>query len=282
MDYYKFDAHVHFPNDSERLERMLELAITRKLDGIGFVDYDSTERYDAFTQNKDLEGNKVLDERYFSLQTVNPTQVRVSNTWGSVDIIKAEEINSKNGHILAVGVKEAIQPGYDALRTFEEIMKQKAIGIFAHPFCRLANGCSKDVIQKTMIEFFDKCPICVEQNGQFPENFLANRKAREYYASGLPISLFSNSDIHGNYRNEHEKIGLIIHNVIPKFKLDTDNLALSLVERLNSYHDMFGIRGEFNSFLDTALWNLESLRKNGFSKIQDSFRGRFTKDYDNA
>ena len=49
-------------------------------------------------------------------------------------IIPAAEITSKEGHILAYGIKENIQPLLSAKETIEKIHKQNGLAVAAHPF----------------------------------------------------------------------------------------------------------------------------------------------------
>lgn len=49
-------------------------------------------------------------------------------------VIKGEEISSADGHILGIGMEEAIRPGLPAQETIDRINSQGAVAIIPHPF----------------------------------------------------------------------------------------------------------------------------------------------------
>jgi len=51
-----------------------------------------------------------------------------------LDVIIAEEVTAKEGHILGLFLKERIKPGMSSRETIEEIHRQGGLAIAAHPF----------------------------------------------------------------------------------------------------------------------------------------------------
>lgn len=57
-----------------------------------------------------------------------------------LEVIVAEEVTAKEGHVLALFIKERIRPGMSARETIEEIHRQGGVAIAAHPFFRTLRG----------------------------------------------------------------------------------------------------------------------------------------------
>jgi hypothetical protein len=49
-------------------------------------------------------------------------------------LIKGEEISSREGHILGIGINKVIKPGMSAIETIDAIKKQGGVSIIPHPF----------------------------------------------------------------------------------------------------------------------------------------------------
>ena len=265
---YYFDGHVHFPLEGAKIGAMLNTAIERGVDGVCHVDYNGLKRQDAFFENRDLEGNRLLDENEFDIQRINGTQVRVSSKRGSIDILKSQEVKSRDGHILAWGIKKAVEPGRSAMKTIENILIQDGVPVLAHPFGYC--GVGREIL--SYITAMCGREIAVEENGQFPVTGLygqANFNAM-VFAGNHGISCFANSDIHGRYNLEYLKVGDLLHNSL--LCVDRDRLKKSLAAIMAGYGKIDHV-GNTNSFVDVILWNLESVRQNGWSKVADALKG---------
>lgn len=112
------DLHIHSRHSIEpkihlwnlkrmTIEKILRKAKERGLSAIAIADHDNLEA--SFLAEK-------IAEKY------------------NLMIIPAVEISSKDGHILAYGVKKNIKPKNSALATIEEIHAQGGLAVAAHPY----------------------------------------------------------------------------------------------------------------------------------------------------
>lgn len=70
-------------------------------------------------------------------------------------VIPGEEINSKNGHTLALGVQEAIRPGLSVEETIDLIHAQGGLAIAVHPFDIKHDGLGEKAMLCDAVEVFN-------------------------------------------------------------------------------------------------------------------------------
>ncbi|MBI2076424.1 MAG: PHP domain-containing protein [Candidatus Aenigmarchaeota archaeon] len=106
-------SHTHYSHQKKVLydgvnspEEMVKAA-AKKLDAIVISDHDTLQGY---------EEAKKYGKKY------------------GIDVMCGEEITSRNGHILAIGVNEAVPPKLSVDDTVDRIHEQGGIAIAAHPF----------------------------------------------------------------------------------------------------------------------------------------------------
>lgn len=99
-------------------------------------------------------------------------------------IITGMEVSSKEGHIVALGIKEPVKKGMSASETVDRIHELGGIAIAAHPF-RLRDGLGKKVNSR-----FDGVEVLNARSSQ-----KVNKKAQEYY-SDAKIAKIGGSDAH--------------------------------------------------------------------------------------
>ena len=118
----KLDLHVHttYSGDSiVTLEAAVQAALESELDGIAVTDHDS---YEAVKKLKKLENPGII-------------------------IIPGVEVSSAQGHILALGVREAPPPGLPAAETVQEIKRLGGVAVAAHPFCPFKKSLGEETIR---------------------------------------------------------------------------------------------------------------------------------------
>lgn len=85
---------------------MVKEARRKGLNGIAITDHDSLESWDSLKRLK----------------------------FDDFIIIPGEEISTRQGHLIALGIAEVIKPGQDVLETIDKIHQQGGIAIAPHPF----------------------------------------------------------------------------------------------------------------------------------------------------
>lgn len=70
-------------------------------------------------------------------------------------VIPGQEVSSKDGHILGIGVQETIRPGLPALETVDLIHSQGAVAIAVHPFDIKHDGLREKAKACDAIEIFN-------------------------------------------------------------------------------------------------------------------------------
>jgi len=112
---YSIEPKIHLWNLRRvTIEKILEKAKERELSAIAISDHDNIEA--SFQAEKLAKKYKIV-------------------------IIPAIEITSKDGHILAYGVKKNIKPRMSAQETIEEIHRQGGLAVAAHPFFQNGLSC---------------------------------------------------------------------------------------------------------------------------------------------
>lgn len=153
----KIDFHIHTkesPCSNMEFEKIVEVAISKGLDGIAVVDH-------------------------------NKMKVRKCNK--NFLIIWGEEIKTKEGEIIGLGIKKEIKKGMGAQETINEIHKQGGIVIAPHPFDILRKGVGKRVFDLKGID-------AMEINGR---NWLKRFTKKTFsVAKKMKIPLVGGSDAH--------------------------------------------------------------------------------------
>lgn len=123
MTYVKIDFHCHSKGSydgKEPVDLMVEHVEDIELDGFAVTDHDEIE--------KSLEASKIGED-------------------SEAIVLTGEEVSTKDGHLLAIGVKEKIEPGNPFMETVEEIRDRGGAAIVPHPFQKTRHGVSKSKIK---------------------------------------------------------------------------------------------------------------------------------------
>jgi len=108
----KADLHIH-SNHSDAKPSILEI--------LEYVEEKTDLNIIAIADHDTMDG-------YFeALELIKLKKYRF-------DIVPAEEISTKEGHILGLFLSEPIKPGLSILQTLSEIHKQHGIAVAVHPF----------------------------------------------------------------------------------------------------------------------------------------------------
>jgi predicted metal-dependent phosphoesterase TrpH len=91
-------------------EKLISTAIARGLDVLTITDHDT------------LRGAEIA-EKYIKKNNIK-----------DITFVKGEEVSSIEGHVIAVGIEEAIKPNLPAVETIDLIKKQGGAVIIPHPF----------------------------------------------------------------------------------------------------------------------------------------------------
>ena len=257
--YFHFDGQLHIPPD--RIKEALEFAIRSELNAIAFTNYGNTNPFDCLARNRDDGGLRVIGSSMWDIQQKSGTVLKVSSPEGHIFVLKGEEVKTRQGHVLAWGIDRAIEGRLDIKDTLEMIYHQGGVAVFSHLLVKLFHGCGMDVFDK-MYQRFGGYPIGVEKNGQISPLwdiiFGPNRRVLEI-AEERGVACFGTSDIHGAYGGQVTNIGARYYTSIPLRHIDPDKMRGSLAEVMISKPEVVQVDGGSNSFLETAIWNLQSL-----------------------
>lgn len=265
-DRFYFDGQLHIP--SGRVAETLALAIERGLDGIVFTDYGNTEIFENIVQNRNREGREVLGKGLDRIQRT-PTLVEVMGEKGRLFVIKGEEVETKQGHLLAWNIHESIPNGLSIDESVLRVYNAGGIPIFSHLLMRSFHGCGKEVFD-AICRKYERSPLGVEQNGQIPAWLKTNEKVR-MIAERYGVACFGTSDIHGKYLAEHKKVGLRLYTNIPR--IDMDNFTEGLREIMLKRPEEVHVMGVTNSLIETMEWNGDAVRRKGFPKLRELAAG---------
>nr|MBA4404861.1 hypothetical protein [Nanoarchaeum sp.] len=266
-EYFKTDLHLHFPRRDEY--KLLEVAIANGINLLNINDYGTTKRFDAISNNINYIGDRFLPSKEWGLEILSPVLLRVHNRSGYVYLVKGEEVKTKQGHFVAVGIKNSIPNGKDIIAVLNDVHSQGGFGIFAHPLSILYRGCGEKVVKEICIRY-SKVPLTLEQNAQIPESLGFNQDALKL-ANELNIACFGNSDIHGRYLKEYKKVGTKLHSVIPKELIDESRIVESLENVILNSPEKIVVEGELNSLLETFSWMAHSFIRNRGLTMLDAF-----------
>jgi len=155
------DLHVHsiLSYDGGISQRGLEKILTTKLDVVAITDHNSIE-FAVFMKKK-------LGEK----------------------IIVGEEIASRDGEVIGLFLKTAIEPGLSLAQTAQKIHNQGGMVYIPHPFEKQRSSVSWDTIQQhtediDVLETFNarsfgrkKTPVLQEQINKLPVSFASSSDA---------------------------------------------------------------------------------------------------------
>lgn len=124
MNMLKGDFHIHTKYSIEPKfglgmfeiralygsEKLIQNAISKNLNVISITDHDT------------LDG-AILGERFVKKERIN-----------DFTFLKGEEISTDAGHLLGVGIEEAIKPGLSVQETADRIKEQGGLVIVPHPY----------------------------------------------------------------------------------------------------------------------------------------------------
>jgi predicted metal-dependent phosphoesterase TrpH len=116
------DPHVHSEGSydcSTPVERVLEAAAAAGLDAVAVTDHD--------TIADSLRASDLAPE--YGLLAV-----------------PGVEVSTADGHLLALGVTEALEPGRSLARTAREVRERGGVAVVPHPFQRARHGARADAI----------------------------------------------------------------------------------------------------------------------------------------
>src|SRR3989344_6354082 len=126
------------PVSVSRLRNIMDAAFEKKISFV-VTDHNTTAAFEALKKNE-YKGERILEKtEYKGMGCVLKCQrkERVSKKeYGTAEIyvIRGEEISTKQGHVLAVGIENAIRPRMEIADTCREIKNQQGIAIIAHPY----------------------------------------------------------------------------------------------------------------------------------------------------
>ncbi|MBU0530208.1 MAG: PHP domain-containing protein [Candidatus Aenigmatarchaeota archaeon] len=112
-----------------------------------------------------------------------------------VKVFVGEEVSTKSGHMLALGIHELIRPGMTVDETLDEIHRQGGIGIAVHPFDIRREGMGYECLKCDAIEVFNSMNL----------DRYANKKAMKIAREkGMPV--IAGSDAHWERMLGHGQI----------------------------------------------------------------------------
>ena len=267
---FTFDGQLHIP--PSRIEETASLAIERGLDALVFTNYGNTANFDYLTSNKDNNGQPILTPNKWDIQSRTPSVLELTTDKGNLYVVRGEEVKTRQGHLLVWATQEPIGNGVDISDALTNTYRQGGVAVFSHLLTKLFHGCGEEVFH-AMYSQFQGAPLGVEQNGQIPKRWMSDNKRVKQLADKYDVACFGTSDIHGSHRQEHRKVGLRNYSSVPSETIDPEQIGESLRTLMISQPQDIQIEGTTNTLTETVMWNLASLRKNGWKKIADLWNG---------
>ena len=172
-NYGRADLHMHtcFSDGRPNVRAVLDHAARRtNLQILAITDHDCIEGA--------LEA-RALQEQY-------PFQILVG-----------EEVSSRDGHILALFVRQRIPPGLSAAETIAAIHEQSGLAVAAHPFIAAGTFGNQRLAMQGVGSLIGSLPFdVVETENSTPFLGLANFRARRYNRSHAGLAELGSSDAH--------------------------------------------------------------------------------------
>ena len=207
-------SHTHYSHQTKVFydgvnspEEMVKAA-AKKLDAIVISDHDTLKGY---------QEAKKYGKKY------------------GIDVICGEEVTSKDGHILAIGVNEVIPPKLSVGETVDKIHEQGGIAIAAHPF---------DIKRVGLREKAAKCDAIEVFNAQNLDR-ISNLKARNF-AKKHKMAVTAGSDAHS--------IRMLGHGFIEVSAHDADSIMKSIKKGHAVLHTRYM---PLNIIMDMAIKRLQ-------------------------
>lgn len=150
MTKVKIDLHTHSEGSydgKEPVDLMVEHVEDIELDGFAITDHDEIE--------ESIKASKIAEDH----DTI---------------VITGEEVSTADGHLLAIGIKEKIEPGNPFMETVKEIRQRGGAAVVPHPFQKTRHG-----VSKKKIEDID----AVEAYNSWIFTGLQNKRARRFAES---------------------------------------------------------------------------------------------------
>ncbi len=274
----KLDLQLHIPYRD--IPAAAETAIHRGIDVISLTDYGSTQKFEDLARNKNTSGHTILNPRNWEISNVSPLLIKLESERGRVYVIKGQETHTKEGDLLVYGISESIPGGLCLDETLKRAFIQRGIAVFAHPFANMFGGCGKEIVAKACAYYKSKGnPIAVEKNAQLPESAIIpsrilprwNEDVKFFADNHSPrIACLASSDCHP-YRKHYEHIGKWYNFSIDG--LNEGNIIEGLTEVAINRPGLIKIHGTSCSLLEPILWNLASIKQNGWPKFKGILKG---------
>lgn len=106
--------------------------------------------------------------------------LKYSSKYG-IMVIPGEEINTKDGHLIGLGINELIKPGKTVEETINRIHEQGGISIAPHPFDVKGEGIGKKAIKCDAIEIFNSLNL---ERASNRKNLKFIKKVKKPYVVG--------------------------------------------------------------------------------------------------
>jgi len=173
MEQLRCDFHIHTKYSLEPVmfgifkttplfgpEQLIKHAVKQKLDVIAITDHDT------------IKGAQIGEKLLKKMKE-------------KIILIKGEEISTKDGHLIGLGLEENIKPGLTAEESIDKIKKQGGISIAPHPFTPF--GLRNKILNLNLDGIETKNLWAVFLN--------KNRKANKY-AKKMKLAKIGSSDAH--------------------------------------------------------------------------------------
>lgn len=154
----------------------------------------------------------------------------------NVLVIPSEEVSTKDGHMLAIGIQECIQPGLSIEESIDLVKQQGGVSIASHPFDFRSEGLGDLAMKCHAVELFNafnvervannKCLGFVQKH-KLP--YVAGSDAHSIDMLGYGRTIFKNKDIDAVIRdikkgrvsitNEYIPVRLVVYWIVTRFKL---------------------------------------------------------------
>ncbi len=158
----KIDIHIHtaHSDSTASVDDVLRVSEQKKLDGIVITDHDT------------MKGFKEAKSKRSSLI-----------------IIPGEEVTTKKGHILAIGIEETIDKGLPVDSAIYQIHKQKGLAIIPHPTFPLFGKLTEKELSKLQIDGIEVFSAATP----FARHYL---RRNHKLAQNLSLPMVAGSDSH--------------------------------------------------------------------------------------
>jgi predicted metal-dependent phosphoesterase TrpH len=161
------DLHIHSRYSRDAFsspEEILKVAQKKKLDIIALTDHNTIEGA--------LEAKSIAD-RF------------------GVEVVIGEEIDTKEGDLLALFIEKLIEPGQTVLKTIKEIKRQGGLSIAPHPNNWLLGGISTE----NLLNIYKELDGIELINGSWPGK-IGQEESRKMNQSVFELAVTGGSDAH--------------------------------------------------------------------------------------